>query len=108
VSFEKLGDIHLSLNQTDKALAYYQQDLEISQKIAQQDPTNSAAQRDLFYSYGKLGLFYKQLKQNKPALDFFQKALPIAEHLAEDKLNYQAQQDLKNVQDAINSVSNKN
>jgi tetratricopeptide (TPR) repeat protein len=93
------------LNQKDKALAYYQQALEISQKIVQQDPTNSAAQRDLLTSYGKLGLLYKQLKQTKTALDFFNKALPIAERLAENKLNYQAQQDLKRVRADIDSVS---
>ncbi|MDO9213165.1 MAG: hypothetical protein Q8Q54_07610 [Methylococcales bacterium] len=58
----------------------------------------------MFASYGKLGLFHKHLKQNQLALGFFNKALPIAEKLAEDKLNQQAQQNLKLVQDNIKAM----
>jgi hypothetical protein len=46
----------------------------------------------------------QQIKQTKIALAFFKKALPIAEKLAANKSNVQAQQDLKDVQDAIDSV----
>ncbi|MDD2815282.1 MAG: tetratricopeptide repeat protein [Thiotrichaceae bacterium] len=104
ISFNKLGNIYLQLNQTEKALDYYQQALKIRQQGVKQDPNNAQALRDLFASYGKLGSFYKKQKQHKEAQKYFEQALPIAEKLAEDKMNYQAQQDLKILQGDLKSL----
>jgi tetratricopeptide (TPR) repeat protein len=89
---------------TQEPVAYYQQYFKISEQIAKQDPQNSRAQRDLLVSYANLGVLYQKLKQNQLALQFFNQALPIAEKLAEDKINQQAQQDLKVVQNKLQAL----
>ncbi len=43
------------LGDTQSALGYYQQCNDIRERLAEADPTNTQAQRDLSVSYNKLG-----------------------------------------------------
>jgi len=83
----------LQLGNAEKALQAYQQDLEISQKLAIDDPTNSQVQRDLLVSYYRLGSIQKE-----PAIarQYYQQALAIAEKLAaQDPLHKTLQNELR-------------
>ncbi len=93
--------MQLRLGNTQEALSAYQQSLEIRQALADADPANAQAQRDLMVSYTKMGSTYKNLDEKDKALDYYRKALALAEVLAQDELNQQAQDDLKWVQDAV-------
>lgn len=98
VSYDRLANVYNRLGDTQKALDNYQLALKIREQLAQEDPQNNKAQRDLLVSYDKLGLLHKRLKQSVPAITYLNQALAIAEQLARDKINQQAQQDLKTVQ----------
>ena len=47
--------MHLKLGATDKAMQSYQKSLELSEALAQADPNDAQAKRDLSISYDKLG-----------------------------------------------------
>jgi len=92
----------LQLGNTQAALQAYQQSLDLHQKLAQDDPTNVHAQRDLSVSYYKLGTIQDKLQKPALAHSFYQQALAIAEVLAKkDTANAQAQQDLKFLQNLV-------
>jgi len=98
--------VQLRLGDTEKALQAYQQALEIRQTLAQSDPTNVSAQRDLSVSYYKLGSVQEQLQQPVTALQYYQKGLAIAEKLvAKDPRNQTLQDDLNWVQNKIKQMS---
>ncbi|MEN8218146.1 MAG: tetratricopeptide repeat protein [Pseudomonadota bacterium] len=95
-NLSRMGNAWLLLGKTELALQAYQQALKVSQKLAQDDPTNVQAQRDLMISYYKLGAIHDKLQKSALAQSFYQQALAIAEVLAKkDTANAQAQQDLK-------------
>jgi tetratricopeptide (TPR) repeat protein len=73
----------------------YQKGLDIRLKLAQADPTNAQAQRDLSVSYEKLGNVNRQLGNVPVAHEAYQKDLDISLKLAQaDPTNAQAQLDL--------------
>lgn len=79
---------------TQAALEAYQQSLTVSKRLAQDDPNNAQAQRDLAGSYFKIGEVHRTAEDWETALQSYQLALPIAERLAFlDTSNQQAQQD---------------
>jgi hypothetical protein len=51
VSYNKLGDVNLSLGNTQVALDAYQKSLEVAKTLAANDPQSAQAQRDLSVSY---------------------------------------------------------
>jgi tetratricopeptide (TPR) repeat protein len=95
VSYERLGDVHLRLGATDKALEMHQKDLDLSVALAQADPNNVQAKRDLAVSYNKLGDVQLRLGATDEALEMYQKGLDVRVPLAKaDSNNAQAQRDL--------------
>jgi hypothetical protein len=95
VSYNKLGDVTLQLGQSDTALKSYQDGLEISRKLAEADPRDAQAQRDLSISYNKLGDVTLRLGQTDAAINYFLADLEISRTLAEvDPRDVQAQRDL--------------
>ncbi|GAB4181449.1 MAG: TIR domain-containing protein [Wenzhouxiangellaceae bacterium] len=83
VSYNQLGDFHLSRGQSghaEIALRYFAQDLALAEKLHQQNPESTLAARDLSVSYERLGDFHRSRGQSgdaKAALDYFQRALEI-------------------------------
>ena len=55
MSHSKLGDVQLAQGDLAGALASFRKSLEIIERLARQDPTNAAWQRDLSVSHNKLG-----------------------------------------------------
>jgi tetratricopeptide (TPR) repeat protein len=81
--------------QAKDALDYYQKCMQIRQRLAEADPKNAQAQRDLCVSFNSLGGVAMILGQARDALDYYQKSRQIAQHRAEeDPKNVQAQEDL--------------
>ncbi|MDX1969194.1 MAG: tetratricopeptide repeat protein, partial [Planctomycetaceae bacterium] len=79
ISYNKLGDVTRQSGDTQAALAFFQQDLAIAQKLAAADPTDAQAQRDLAVSYERFGQIHIQLGDLAKARDYFEKELVIAE-----------------------------
>jgi len=85
----------LQLGQTQQAREFYQKSLGVRQRLADADPKNAEAQRDLSVSFNNLGDVTLQLGQTKEALEFYQKSLGVRQRLADaDPKNTQAQRDL--------------
>jgi tetratricopeptide (TPR) repeat protein len=73
----------------------YQKDLELSVALAQADPNNAEAKRDLSVSYNKLGDVQLRLGATDKALELYQKGLEVRVAVAQaDPNNAQAQSDL--------------
>ncbi len=94
-NLSRLGDIWLKLGNTAEAVKAYQQDLEISKKLAENDPDSGQAQRDLSVSYNKLGDVYLQTGNTAEAVRAYQQSMEIRKKLAEnDPDSSEVQRDL--------------
>lgn len=67
-------------------MKFFQQALVIDQRLAEADPKNAQAQRNLSLSQERLGDITSQLNDFKAALKYFQQALAIRQRLADDDL----------------------
>jgi serine/threonine protein kinase len=94
-SYFRMGDVEQQLGNTLAAQKEYQAGYELAKQLADADPKNALAQRDLSISYEKLGNVMLQLGQTKEALEFYQRGLTVSQRLAEaDPKNALAQRDL--------------
>ncbi len=85
----------MQLGDTQSALEFYQQGLEIDERLATADPNNAQMQRDLSISYYNLGVVQMQLGELQSALELHEQGLGIRERLAvADPTNALAQRDL--------------
>jgi tetratricopeptide (TPR) repeat protein len=75
VSYSYLGNVNLSLGNTQVALDAYQKYNEIAKTLAANDPQSAQAQRDLAASYSYLGNVNLSLGNTQVALDAYQKSL---------------------------------
>lgn len=60
IAYEKLGQTHTSLGDLDKALGFYNQEIELFEQIHLQQPQNINFTNGLAVAYVKLGDFYQQ------------------------------------------------
>src|SRR5258708_11055325 len=68
---------------------------DLARRLAQADPRDARAQRDLSVSYNKLGDVTLQFRQAKEAICFYQMDLDVSQRLAQaDPRDAQAQRDL--------------
>ena len=92
ISYERLGDLMVTLGRGDDALRFFQQSLDIATRLATTEPDRADYQRDLSISYNKLGDLMVTLGRGDDALRFFQQSLDIATRLATtepDRADYQ-------------------
>jgi tetratricopeptide (TPR) repeat protein len=102
----RMGDVEQQLGNTLAAQKEYQDGNELAKGLAEADPKNALAQRDLSISYDRLGNVTQQLGQTKEALGFYQKSLDIRVRLAEtDPKNALAQRDLSISYDRLGNVT---
>ncbi len=95
VSHFRMGDIEQQLGNTLAAKKEYQAGHELAKQLADAEPKNALAQRDLSLGFENLGNVTLRLGQTKDALDFYQKGLMVSQRLADaDPKNAQAQRDL--------------
>ena len=95
VSFNKLGDVYLTLGRTEDALKQYQDGLKIRHQLAADDPKDAQKQRDLSISLNNLGDVYLTLGRTEDALKQYQDGLKISRQLAtDDPKDAQKQRDL--------------
>ena len=90
-----MGDLERQLGNTLAAQREYRAGYELAKRLADSDPTNVGAQRDLGVSFDSLGDIALPLGQTKDALDFYQKGLVVRQRLADaDPKNAVAQRNL--------------
>ncbi len=82
VSYNKLGDLMTALGNGDDAQRYFQQALNIAEKLARAEPQRADYQRDLSVSYERLGDLMTALGNGDDAQRYFQQALNIRTNLA--------------------------
>ena len=82
VADDKVGDVQVAQGKLADALASYQADLAISERLAKSDPGNAGWQRDLSVSYDKVGNVQVAQGNLTDALASYQASLAIAERLA--------------------------
>lgn len=81
ISFDNLGGIYQEFGNLHQALNYYQQSLEISEKLHQRAPDSAEDVRNLSISYERLGDLYRELGNLPQALSYYQQCLDIREEL---------------------------
>jgi len=71
----------LRLGDGQQAETYYRDALAIAERLAQADPSDASAQRDLSVSYERLGDLMLRLGDGQQAETYYRDALAIAERL---------------------------
>ncbi len=95
ISYEKLGDALLRMNELAKAADYYRKDVELTEALAKADPADAQARRDLSVSYNRLGNVALRTNELAKAADYYRKGLDLAEALVkDDPADAQARRDL--------------
>ncbi|MDQ1740080.1 MAG: hypothetical protein QOE53_1732, partial [Pseudonocardiales bacterium] len=82
VSYNKLGDLMVTLGRGEDALRFFQQALDITARLAGAEPDRADYQRGLSVSYERLGDLLVALGRGEEALRYFQQALDIHIRLA--------------------------
>jgi tetratricopeptide (TPR) repeat protein len=91
----QMGDVYLTLGSTADAQREYAAGSAIAQRLAESDPSDAQAQRDLSISFEKLGNVVLQLGKVDEARGYYARSLEVAQRLAEsDPSDAQAQRDL--------------
>jgi tetratricopeptide (TPR) repeat protein len=85
VSQIKLGDVLLAQGDRDGALAAYRKALEISERLAEQDPQNADWQRFLLVSHNRLGNVLLAQGDGAGALAALRKALELSSRVLGDE-----------------------
>jgi tetratricopeptide (TPR) repeat protein len=78
---ERLGRFYQTLGNLNKALEFFEKDLEITKKLAALEPTNVSFAHDLAISYSKLGEVYTAQGNTPKALEYFEKYNEITKKL---------------------------
>ncbi|MGB0097918.1 MAG: tetratricopeptide repeat protein, partial [Solirubrobacteraceae bacterium] len=73
------GDLMRALGDTKQAERFYRDSLAIRERLAQADPSDAGAQRDLSVSYERLGDLMRALGDTKQAERHYRDQLAIAE-----------------------------
>jgi tetratricopeptide (TPR) repeat protein len=81
VAFSKLGETHTSLGNMDKALIFYEKDIELSKELYAAYPTNVSFKSGLAISYEKLGSAHTALGNMEKALTFYEDETVLFEEL---------------------------
>ena len=95
ISYNRLGDVTLQLDDAAAARKYYEQGREISQRLADADPKDVQAARDLMISCNKLSDVTLQVGDVAAALKYCEQGREISQRLADaDPKDAQAERDL--------------
>jgi len=103
----QLGDVLLTIDgQLSKARDVFQKGHAILQRLADADPKDAQAQRDLSISYGNLGDLSLRAGDTQQAQRYYQDGLAICKRLADaDPKDAQAQRDLSISYENLGDVS---
>ena len=105
LSYEKLGNVQLKLGDTVSALEFYQQSLDISERLAAADPSNSQAQRDLMVSHYKLAEVAAALLEYDTAVERYTTAIAVLDRMIANGQNVeQSQQERAALANALRTV----
>ncbi len=96
MSWNKIGDVRRAQGDLAGALSAYADGLEIAQKLAARDPSQTEWQRDLSVSWNKIGDVRRAQGDLSGARKHYERALEIIEPLAKkDPSNAQWRSDLE-------------
>lgn len=90
---DQIGDVQVKQGNLTDALASYQADLDIAQRLAAADPGNAGWQRDLSVSHEKIGDVLEARGDIDAAIEAHEESLVIAQSLADrfpDHTQFQA------------------
>src|SRR5206468_1762564 len=81
VSYNKLGDVYRAIGEGQKALEFYNQSMQIAERLYKAEPHRADLARDLSVSYSKLGDVYRATGEGQKALEFYNQSMQIRERL---------------------------
>src|SRR5262249_11617578 len=94
ISLVKVADAIVETNR-EEARTYYERSRRIREQLAESDPTNLTAQRDLALIYDRIGNLYTTDERYEEALDVYRKSLAIRQKAAAvDQGNPSAKRDV--------------
>ncbi len=105
VSYDNQGNVQQQLGDTQSALGYYQQGLDVRERLAAADPTNAQAQRDLWVSHYKLAQVDVALLEYGTAVERYTTAIAVLDGMIANGQNVaQSQQERDIVSNELRSV----
>ena len=106
IHYRLLGNLYYKKNDKNNTKKYYQKALEISEKWAEQNPSNIPWQNELSYCYYNMGKFYSKSKDFNNSKMYYLKALKIREKLVKHRFkNREWQKNLWNNYYALYTVT---
>jgi tetratricopeptide (TPR) repeat protein len=95
IAYERLGTVHLALDDLDAAHDAYVRSLALREALARRDPSSTNVRRDVGVAHEKIGEVLRAQERLPEALTAFETALAVYRDLFEaDSLNVQARQTL--------------
>jgi tetratricopeptide (TPR) repeat protein len=83
ISYERLGSIHQALGEVDKALEFFELDIELTKELYESNPKSESLKNGLAISYSKLGSIHQALGEVDKALEFFELRMQLGKELYE-------------------------
>ncbi len=83
ISYERIGNTHLSIENLDKALNYFEEGLSLSLELYETNPENEDFKFGLIILYERLGDTHLYFENMEKALDYFVKDLDLSIKLSE-------------------------
>jgi tetratricopeptide (TPR) repeat protein len=83
ISYERLGSIHQALGEVDKALEFFELDIELTKELYESNPKNESLKNGLAISYERLGSIHQALGEVDKALEFFELEVDLFKELYE-------------------------
>ncbi len=84
--YEKLGDVSVQSGDIQAASDAYRKFVELSEKLAQDDPNDTESQRTLAVSYERLGLVNLRSGKVEAAHDAYQRFFEISKRSLRDRI----------------------
>ncbi|MEZ4826584.1 MAG: tetratricopeptide repeat protein [Bacteroidia bacterium] len=74
ISYEKLGETHTALGQLDRALAFFEKDLQISKELYEAYPNHVSFKNGLAISYEKIRRDPHRTRTTRPRTRFLRRS----------------------------------
>jgi tetratricopeptide (TPR) repeat protein len=92
VSYNKMGDLARVMGNGEAARRFFEESLQVRQRLVEREPERADYQRDLSVSYNKMGGLARAMGDGEDARRFFEQSLQVIQRLVErepERADYQ-------------------
>ena len=88
ISYEKLGELHQTLGNLDKALDFFEKQTQLGEELFRDYPNQVGFKNGLAVSYFKLGLYYEEVADKEMSKFYFLKCETLWQELVNEYPKY--------------------